>query len=188
MPLRVNYGPPGPDGVTVQTWRSFATQVHSGEQAPSSRPLVVNGGDTVRIHFFVAGATEGWHIQITDLTTSHSGTVVLNSKYGPLLPAFSQQKIGKALGWGLVDDTPNSFVWEIGHTSPFTGTAARYCSAYGGLYCIYPWYAYNGADSAFTYGADYLGSQDGLRPGRVRDCAPVRRPVRSRLHLLRHRA
>ena len=121
---------------------------------------MVNGGDTVRIHFFVAGATEGWHIQITDLTTSHSGTVVLNSKYGPLLPAFSQQKIGKALGWGLVDDTPNSFVWEIGHTSPFTSPAARYCSAYGGPYCIYPWYAYNGADSAFTYGADYLGSQD----------------------------
>jgi hypothetical protein len=34
---------------------------------------------------------------------------------------------GNALGWGLVDDTPNSFVWEIGHTSPFTSPAGQYC-------------------------------------------------------------
>ena len=26
-----------------------------------------------------------------------------------------------------MDDTPNSFVWEIGHTSPFTSPAAQYC-------------------------------------------------------------
>src|SRR5215469_11186771 len=85
-----------------------------------SAPLVMNAGDTIRIHFFVASPTEGWHITVTDVTTGHAGTVVLNSKYGPMLPAFSAQKIGNALGWGLVDDTPNSFVWEIGHTSPFT--------------------------------------------------------------------
>jgi hypothetical protein len=137
---------------------------------------------------------------------------VLNSKYGPMLPPFSQQKIGNALGWGLVNDTPNSFVWEIGHTSPFStpasqycvpgqsicdsydsahwlgfsplqiksvtfanGSAAskwavvsdfggtaevnQYCPSYGGPYCSYPWYAFNGADSAFTYGADYPGTQ-----------------------------
>ena len=96
---------------------AFNAELYDG---PSSRPLVMNAGDTIRIHFFVASAAEGWHVQITDLTTGHSGTVVLNSKYGPLLPAFSQQKIGNALGWGLVNDTPNSFVWEIGHTSPFT--------------------------------------------------------------------
>ena len=70
---------------------------------------------------------EGWHIQITDLTTGHVGTVVLNSKYGPMLPAFSEQQIGNALGWGIVDDTPNSFVWEIGHTSPFTTPASQFC-------------------------------------------------------------
>ncbi len=29
-----------------------------------------------------------------------SGTIVLNSKYGPMLPAFSAQQIGSALGWG----------------------------------------------------------------------------------------
>lgn len=30
--------------------------------------------------------------------------------------------------------------------------------AYGGPFCIYPWYAFNGADGAFTYGADYPGT------------------------------
>jgi len=58
---------------------------------------------------FVASPSQGWKIHVTDLTTGHCGTVVLNSKYGP---AFSAQKIGNALGWGIVDDTPNSFVWE----------------------------------------------------------------------------
>jgi hypothetical protein len=188
---------------------AFNAELYDGSS--SSRPLVMNAGDTIRIHFFVASATEGWHVQITYLTTGHSGIVVLNSKYGPLLPAFSQQKIGNALGWGLVDDTPNSFVWEIGHTSPFSTPAAQYCvpgqtfcdsydaahwlgfsplqiksvtfangsaaskwavvsdfggtaevnqycPSYGGPYCIYPWYAFNGTDSAFTYGADYPGT------------------------------
>jgi hypothetical protein len=178
----------------------------------SSSPLVMNAGDTIRIHFFVASASEGWHIQVTDMTTGHVGTVVLNSKYGPMLPAFSQQQIGNALGWGIVDDTPNSFVWEIGHTSPFTtpasqfcvpgqtfcdsydtahwlgfsplqiksvtfangstankwavvsdygGTAEvnQYCPSYGGPFCTYPWYVFNGTDSAFTYGADYPGTK-----------------------------
>jgi hypothetical protein len=53
---------------------------------------------------------------------------VLNSKYGPLLPLFSTQQIGNALGWGLVNDTPNSFVREIGHTSDFTTPAGKLCN------------------------------------------------------------
>jgi hypothetical protein len=93
----------------------------------SAGPLVMNAGDTIRIHFFVASPGEGWNVNVADLTTGHSGTVVLNSKYGPMLPAFGAQKIGNALGWGIVDDTPNSFVWEIGHTSPFTHPADQFC-------------------------------------------------------------
>ncbi len=96
-------------------------------QGSTNEPLVMNAGDTVRIHFFVASPTQGWNITVTDLTTGQSGTIVLNSKYGPLLPLFSAQQIGNALGWGLVDDTPNSFVWEIGHTSVFTSPAGRFC-------------------------------------------------------------
>jgi hypothetical protein len=187
---------------------AFNGELYDGS---SKSPLVMNAGDTIRIHFFVVSPSVGWFVQVTDLSTGHAGTLVLNSKYGPLLPAFNAQKIGDALGWGLVDDTPNSFVWEIGHTSDFTnpggqfclpgqtncdsydeahwlgftplriksvsfadgstanqwavvsdfgGTAEinQYCPSYGGPFCIYPWFAFNGAADAFTYGADYPGT------------------------------
>ncbi len=104
---------------------AFNAELYDGT---TTRPLVMNAGDTIRIHFFVASANDGWHVRVTDLTTGHSGTIVLDSKYGPMLPAFSAQKIGNALGWGLVDDTPNSFVWEIGHTSDFSTPAGQYCT------------------------------------------------------------
>ena len=94
----------------------------------SHSPLVMNGGDTIAVHFFLGAPSQGWNIHVTDLTTGHSGTIVLNSKYGPLLPLFNTQQIGNALGWGLVDDTPNSFVWEIGHTSDFTTPAGKLCN------------------------------------------------------------
>ena len=90
-------------------------------------PLVMNAGDTVRIHFFVSSPGQGWNISVADVTTGQSGTIVLNSKYGPMLPPFSAQQIGNALGWGLVNDTPNSFVWEIEHTSAFNTPAAQFC-------------------------------------------------------------
>lgn len=180
--------------------------------ATTGGPLVMSGGDTITVHFFVAGAGQGWNIEVTDLSTGHSGTIVLNSKYGPLLPAFDTQEVGNSLGWGLVNDTPNSFVWEIGHTSPFTSPASQfclpgqtfcdsydqahwlgfsplriesvtfadgsgpsgwgvvsdyggtaevnqYCPTYGGPYCIYPWFAWNGKARSFTYGADYPGTR-----------------------------
>jgi hypothetical protein len=93
----------------------------------SGTALVMHGGDTVTIHFFMASPSDGWHVTISDLTTGRTGTIVLDSKYGPLQPAFSAQQIGDNIGWGLTDGTPNTFVWEIGHTSPFTKPAARVC-------------------------------------------------------------
>ena len=105
---------------------AFNAELYDGS---SKQPLVMNGGDTIKIHFFVASASQGWNVNVSDLTTGQSGTIVLNSKYGPMLPAFGTQQIGNALGWGLVDDTPNSFVWEIGHTSDFTDPAGRLCVA-----------------------------------------------------------
>jgi len=187
---------------------AFNAELYRGA---SNKPLVMNAGDTVKIHFFLGAPGQGWNINVLDVTTGQSGTIVLNSKYGPMLPAFSKQQIGNALGWGLVNDTPNSFVWEIGHTSPFTNPAAQfcvpgqvfcdsydaahwlgfsplrivsvkfadgsaakqwaavsdyggaaevnqYCPSYGGPYCVYPWFALNGTDRAFTYGADYPGT------------------------------
>lgn len=91
------------------------------------QPLVMHAGDTIDIHFHVVSQNQGWHIDVKDETTGGSGTIVLNSAAGPLLPAFDTQTIGNALGWGSVFDTPNSFVWEIGHTSPFTSPASQFC-------------------------------------------------------------
>lgn len=198
----------------VSTQSNAETAAFNAElyQGSSKQPLVMHGGDTITIHFHVVSPSEGWNVTITDLTTGQSGTIVLNSKYGPLLPAFSTQQIGNSLGWGIVHDTPNAFVWEIGHTSPFSTPAAQYCvpgqvgcdsydashwagfsplqiksvtfaggatpkswavvsdfggtaevnqycPSYGGPYCIYPWYSWNSADSAFTYGIDYPGTK-----------------------------
>jgi hypothetical protein len=90
-------------------------------------PLIMHAGDTVTDHQYVTAAADGMHITVSDLTTGHSGTIVLNSKDGPLMPAFSVQKVGNALGWGLVNDAPNSLVWEIGHTGSFTTPAGQFC-------------------------------------------------------------
>ncbi len=94
----------------------------------SSAALVMHQGDRVTVRFFVTAAQDGWHITVTDLTTSQSGTIVLASKQdGPLMPSYSVQKIGNSLKWGATNDAPAAFVWEIGHTSPFTSPAAAFC-------------------------------------------------------------
>jgi len=94
----------------------------------AGNPLLMYAGDTVRVHAYVTSAADGFHLTVSDLTRPGTGTIVLNSKKdGPLMPAFDTQEIGNALGWGLVYDTPNSFVWEIGHTSPFSSPASAFC-------------------------------------------------------------
>ncbi len=94
----------------------------------TSAPLVMHAGDAVTVHYFITSAKDGWHINVSDATTGGSGTIVLNSKSdGPLMPSFSTQKVGDSLAWGAVHGTPDSFVWEIGHTSPFTSPASAFC-------------------------------------------------------------
>ncbi len=96
--------------------------------AATGGPLQMHAGDTVTDHQFITPAADGMHITVTDVTTGHSGTVVLNSKIdGPLMPAYSVQQLGNDLQWGLVYDAPNSLVWEIGHTGNFTTPAGKYC-------------------------------------------------------------
>lgn len=91
----------------------------------NKNPLVMHAGDQISVHFFQTAAQDGFHITVADQTTGGSGTIVLNSgSTGPLNPAFDTQQIGNALGWGVVFDTPNAFVWEIGHESVFTGRGA----------------------------------------------------------------
>lgn len=107
------------------------------DAAAPGTPLVMHAADTITVHWFVTSAADGFHVTVTDLNTHHSGTIVLNSSSdGPLMPAFNTQQIGNALAWGAVNDAPNSFVWEIGHASIFTGGDAfcvpgqTFCDSY----------------------------------------------------------
>jgi hypothetical protein len=79
----------------------------------SSQPLVMSAGDTIRIHFFVASASDGWHVQVTDLTTGHSGTTV-------------------TFGSGANASSPSQ--WAV--VSDFGGTAEvnQFCPSYGADY------------------------------------------------------
>jgi hypothetical protein len=91
-------------------------------------PLIMHAGDTVTDHQYITSADDGMHITVTDLTTGHSGTIVLNSNAdGPLMPYYSQQVVGNEDNWGLVYDAPNAFVWEIGHTGNYTSPAGKLC-------------------------------------------------------------
>jgi hypothetical protein len=207
-------------------------------------PLIMHAGDTITDHQYITAANDGMHITVTDLTTGHSGTIVLDSKTdGPLMPAFSVQKLGNALGWGLVNDAPNALVWEIGHTGNYTTPAGQYCipgsatkppcysfnipswltfsplqikgvtfgngstakswaavtdtggeaevlgnsfvgpttcSAYGGPFCSYPWYAWNATLKAFTFGGDYPGTTNdygkALQFAQTEDCTSPNGP------------
>jgi hypothetical protein len=105
-------------------------------------PLLMHAGDTITDHQYVTAAADGMHITVSDLTTGHSGTLVLNSKIdGPLMPAYSVQRLGNALDWGLVNDAPNALVWEIGHTGNYTTPAGQYCLP--GSATKPPCYSYN---------------------------------------------
>lgn len=90
-------------------------------------PLVMHAGDTIDLHFHLGAPGDGWHIDVSDEATHESGTVVLNSAAGPIVPIFDTNELGNSLNWGIVNDTPNSFVWEIGHTSPYTSPASQFC-------------------------------------------------------------
>jgi hypothetical protein len=86
------------------------------DQAEVAKPLIMRSGDTVTVQFFTTPEADGWHIAVTDVTTGHSGTIVLRSRRdGPLNPSYDTQKLGNSLFWGGVSDAPAAFVWEIGH-------------------------------------------------------------------------
>jgi hypothetical protein len=93
------------------------------------KPLVMHAGDTITLHYYGTPANDGAHIDVADLTTHQHGSLVLrNKRTGAMNPAFDRQEIGNALGWGIVNDTPNSFVWEIGHRSDFSKRPGAFCA------------------------------------------------------------
>ncbi len=53
---------------------------------------------------------------------------MLNGSDGPLMPAYDTQTVGNSLAWGVVDDAPNSFVWEIGHRSIYGSSPGAVCN------------------------------------------------------------
>ena len=108
--------------------REFAAFNTMLRQAGGHGPLVMHAGDTITVHYYQTPAHDGAHITVHDLTTKTNGTIILNnSRFGPMNPAFNQQKIGNTLGWGLVRDAPNAFVWEIGHESPYPPDFGAFC-------------------------------------------------------------
>jgi hypothetical protein len=60
---------------------------------PSS---VMHAGDTITGHQYVTPAADDMHITIADLTTGHSGTIILDSSDGPLMPAFDRQQSSRS--------------------------------------------------------------------------------------------
>ena len=98
-------------------------------KAGTSGPLVMHAGDTITLHYYGTSAHDGAHIDVADLTTHEHGSIVLrNKRTGAMNPAFDRQEIGNALGWGIVNDAPNSFVWEIGHRSDFSQRPGAFCA------------------------------------------------------------
>lgn len=96
--------------------------------ASGQGPLVMHALDEVQIHIWAPNIHSPIVVDVLDLTTGHRGGYLLISKTdGPLTPAYTVQRIGDALKWGIVYDTPMSFVWEIGHTGNFTTPPGQFC-------------------------------------------------------------
>src|SRR5262249_17887901 len=92
-------------------------------------PLVMHGGDTVDVHIWAPSPSDAYREQVMDETTGETSSIlVLNSpEDGALTPQFDTQVIGNALDWGLVYDTPMSFVWEIGHAPATSQNPYQFC-------------------------------------------------------------
>jgi hypothetical protein len=197
--------------------------------ASGTGPFVMRARDVVDIHIWAPSMHEAYREQIADETTGETSSVlVLNSDTdGPLTPQFDRNKMGNALDWGIVWDTPMSFVYEIGHANIYgphngdfclpgqtfchsfnaanwagiqplrifdvtfgdgshpehwaavsdTGGRAEVdgkswvgptdCTHYGGPFCIYPWFSWDGA--AFNFGVDYPNTVDNF--GRIHQFA-----------------
>src|SRR5215467_7795129 len=66
---------PNKFSVCTPTWQ-LSPQFHESAafnaelfRASTSQPLVMNAGDTVKIHFYVGSPGPGWNINVTDVTT-----------------------------------------------------------------------------------------------------------------------
>ena len=159
------------------------------------------------------------------------------------MPAYNTQALGNSLGWGIVNDAPIAFVWEIGHTSIYRtssgavlqaraippagptmtrpgpaltpiqiqsvtfadGSKAKHwatvsdqggkaevaadpCAAYGGPFCIYPWYSQSPAGFPATASTSRTATKNFGKANQFHPDPPVRRAERAEQHVLRHRS
>lgn len=115
----------GHKGVFHET-AAFNTMLTNSSQ--TTEPLVMHAGDAITVHWYVTPAADGFHVTVHDVSRGTSGTIVLDSPQdGPLMPAYTTQTVGHSLAWGVVNDAPNSFVWEIGHASDFGSPKGEFC-------------------------------------------------------------
>jgi hypothetical protein len=190
--------------------------------AARTGPFVMHALDIVDVHIWAPSSTAAYQEQVTDETSGQtsSALALVSPNDGPLTPEFDTNKIGNALDWGTVWDTPMAFVWEIGHSDIYgdhpgefcvpgqtfcgsfnsgnwagfqpirifnvtfgdgshqqnwavvsdTGGKAEVlgnsfvgptdCTKYGGPYCIYPWFSWDGG--ALNYGVTYPNRVDRL--------------------------
>jgi hypothetical protein len=92
-------------------------------------PFIMHARDIVDIHIWSPSMRDAYREQITDETTHQTSGILLlvSTTDGPLTPAFDTNEIGHALDWGIVWDTPMSFVYEIGHSDLFGPFPGQFC-------------------------------------------------------------
>ena len=97
--------------------------------ATGKAPFVMHALDIVDVHIWAPSSDSAYQEQVTDETTGEQSSilVLISPKDGPLTPEFSKNKIGNALDWGGVWDTPMAFVWEIGHADIYGPTPLQFC-------------------------------------------------------------
>src|SRR5215469_10122737 len=142
--------------------------------ATGKAPFVMHALDVVDVHIWAPGSSSPYQEQVTDETSGQTSSVLvlISPKDGPLTPEYNTQEIGNALDWGAVWDTPMAFVWEIGHSDLYGDHPGQFCvpgqtfcgstdcTAYGGPYCIYPWFSSDGGAINYGVGSNNLGGVD----------------------------
>jgi hypothetical protein len=97
--------------------------------ASGKNPFVMHALDIVDVHIWAPTANSAYREQVTDETSGQTSSplVLISPSDGPLTPEFSTNKIGNALDWGGVWDTPMAFVWEIGHSDLYGDHPGAFC-------------------------------------------------------------
>ncbi len=120
-------GPPSPQQATIATF------------TPDSNTLLMNPGDTLRVHIFDAPAPGGGHaleVRIDDLTTHQTGTMQASAQNGYQAtgiadcsgrpfnyePEYNTASKGNIVPWAALQ-TDISTQFEIGHFTPCSSLA-----------------------------------------------------------------